>query len=144
MSMPKVILFSGWYTRELCEQHRDKLFVFGDNTKRFGMGGQAIIRNQRNSIGIATKRLPAMSKESFFSDKEPAHMLFVLDDIGRVWDRLEAGETVVIPVNDIGKPTLGLERAELPSRAPMIYEAICRHVGEMVEAYGDGLIVDTL
>lgn len=142
--MGKVILFTGWYTRELCQEHRDKFFVFGDNTKRFGMGGQAIIRNQPNSIGIATKVLPAMSEESFFSDSIPSDMVVVLNDIEKVWELLDQGKTVVIPVNEIGKPTLGLERAELPKRAPMIYQAICRHVSEMDEAYGTGELVNEL
>jgi len=142
--MGNVILFTGWYTRELCQDHRDKFFVFGDNTKRFGMGGQAIIRNQPNAIGIATKILPAMSKESFFSDSIPSHMLTVLDDIAAVWQLLDEDKTIVIPVNVGGKPTLGLERAELPQRAPLIYDAICRHVAEMDAVYGSGELVKEL
>lgn len=140
----KVILYAGWYTCELCDAHRDKLFVFGDNTKRIGMGGQAIIRRQPNAIGVATKRFPAMSEVSFFSEDRVEDMEFVLDDLAEVWEHLNDGATVVIPVTPEGKPTLGLERAELPKRAPSIYEAICRHVGEMVDAFGDPEVVDKL
>ncbi|UIS25256.1 hypothetical protein [Erythrobacter phage vB_EliS-L02] len=140
----KVILYSGWYTSELCQEHPNKFFVFGDNTKRIGMGGQAIIRREPNALGVATKRYPAMSELSFFSEDSSADMEFVLDDLAEVWEHLNDGATVVIPVTPEGKPTLGLERAELRKRAPSIYEAICRHVSEMVDAFGDPEIVDTL
>ena len=46
------------YTNALLKKNRNKLFVFGDNCLRKGKAGQAIIRDQPNSAGIATKVLP--------------------------------------------------------------------------------------
>lgn len=37
--------------------------------KRYGKRGQAIIRNEPNAYGVATKRYPSMDDWAFFSDK---------------------------------------------------------------------------
>jgi hypothetical protein len=132
-----VILFAGWYSPELCQQHPDKTFVFGDNTRRFGMGGQAIIRNQPNSYGISTKRYPSMSEASFFAEGNERDLQVVLGDIEGVWRLLEQGRTVVIPVTMDRKVSLGLERAELKQRAPSLYALIETHVKEMCDGYGE-------
>lgn len=131
-----VVLFAGWLSPALCQQHPDKTFVFGDNAKRFGMGGQAVIRNEPNALGVATKRKPAMTEASFFKEDVEGDMDDVLTDLKKVWDQLKDNRTVVIPVTTDGKVSLGLERAQLPERAPSIYKAIETHVEEMVANYG--------
>jgi hypothetical protein len=131
-----VILFSGWYSLELCQAHPDKLFVFGDNLLGFGMGGQAIIRNAPNAFGVPTKRKPAMTDSSFFADDSEEDMAAVLSALSRLWDTLAGGRTVVIPVTEKGEVSLGLERARLREFAPSIYAAICTHIEEMRNAYG--------
>lgn len=136
MSDGKVILYSGWLTPELCQRRDDLLFVFGDNLKRVGMGGQAIIRNEENTIGVATKRLPSMAEHAFFDEFSERDLEDVIDDLSVVWEALKMGSTVVIPVTAVGKPSLGLERAELERRAPTIYNTICMHVKEMGQVYG--------
>jgi hypothetical protein len=55
---------SYWDIPELRE-NPNLLYVFGDNTMRVGTGGQAIVRYQRNAIGISTKESPA----DFMSDR---------------------------------------------------------------------------
>lgn len=131
-----VIRFSGWYSPELCRQNPDLVFVFGDNTQGFGKGGQAIIRDEPNAFGVPTKRKPAMTPGSFFKEGNEDDLDAVLRQIKELWAKLGDGDTIVIPVTKEGKVSLGLERAELPSRAPTIYEAIERHVNEMCDAYG--------
>lgn len=134
-----VILFSGWYTPALCRQHPDKTFVFGDNLLGFGKGGQAIIRDEPNAFGVPTKRKPAMSAGSFFEEGNEQDLDAVLSALGILWEKLKAGETIVFPVK--GKLcSLGLERAELMDRAPSIHDAIQRHVGEMMAAYGSEVV----
>ena len=51
-------VWDAWYTTELVESNPDCLFVFGDNLKHKGHGGQAIIRDCSNTFGIPTKREP--------------------------------------------------------------------------------------
>jgi hypothetical protein len=133
----RVILFTGWYSPALCAKNPDLTFVFGDNTLGFGMGGQAIIRKCPNAFGVPTKRKPAMSVGSFFEEGNEADLDAVLARIATLWAKLGLGERIVIPVNDEGRVSLGLERAELPTRAPTIYEAIERHVREMCAAHGE-------
>lgn len=137
----QVILYSGWLTPELCQERDDLIFVFGDNTKRVGMGGQAIIRTQPNTLGVATKRLPSMAPSAFFSENNEYDLECVIDDLKYLWDALKDGLTIVIPVTLEGKPSLGLERAELPQRAPSIYNTICMHIKEMCATYG--LVLDS-
>jgi hypothetical protein len=90
-----------------------------------------------------TKRKPAMSPGSFFEEGNEADLDAVLKELKLLWkcwrtalDR-DPGEP------DQGLVSLGRERAELPERAPSIYEAITRHVKEMCDAHGsevaDGL-----
>lgn len=58
------------YTPELLRASPEKIFVFGDNMKRYGKGGQAVIRDEPNAFGVATKRHPSMYDWAFFSDKD--------------------------------------------------------------------------
>jgi hypothetical protein len=132
----EVILFAGWYSPALCQRHPDKTFVFGDNTQRFGMGGQAVIRNEPNALGVATKRKPAMTEAAFFKEGVEADIDNVLADLAKVWAQLKDGGTVVIPVTTDGKVSLGLDRAQLRERAPSVYKTIEMHVEEMVANYG--------
>lgn len=132
----RVILYSGWYSTELLRKFPHIIFVFGDNALRFGKGGQAIIRDEPNAFGVATKRKPAMSPGSFFMECED-DLDIVLHDIGQVWQLLAGGKTVVFPVREEDQAvSLGLERAELPQRAPTLYKAITMHVREMCDTYG--------
>lgn len=131
-----VILYSGHYSVELCRSHPEVKFVFGDNTRRFGKGGQAIIRSEPNALGVATKRYPSMDPTAFFRDGEPDALQAVLNDIENVWHFLDDGHDIVIPVLDTGKVSLGCGLAKLDQLAPNIYGTIQMHVDEMVRAHG--------
>ena len=49
----------------------DKIFLFGDNLKQAGYGGQAKeMRGEENAVGIPSKKAPSNSPTSFFTDKE--------------------------------------------------------------------------
>lgn len=136
--MSRIIFYSGWYTPELCVAHPKKCFVFGDNLRRFGMGGQAIIRNNLNTYGIATKRKPSRDESAYFSEASVSDLDDVLEDIEGLWQRLRdyPDEEIVIPVTKDGRISLGLDRAELKQRAPTIYDTIVMHIEEMANVYG--------
>jgi hypothetical protein len=134
--MPQVIMFSGWYSSALCRACPDFLFVFGDNMLGFGKGGQAIIRSEPNAFGVPTKRKPSMAHGAFFAEGNESDLDAVLFWIGQLWDRLEQGYTVVIPINQVGEISLGLERARLREVAPSVYDTIKNHVNEMCAAQG--------
>jgi hypothetical protein len=66
----KIEIFNGKWTNELVSNNPDKLYVFGDNDLRMGKGGQAIIRDLSNSIGIRTKKGPSKKPVAFYNDSE--------------------------------------------------------------------------
>lgn len=58
------------FSIEQCRTNPTTLFVFGDNLERYGESGQAIIRRQKNAIGLVTKKKPENSYDSYFTDEE--------------------------------------------------------------------------
>jgi len=73
-------LVSKRFSIEQCRTHPKTVFVFGDSLERYGEAGQAVIRNQVNSIGFATKKKPSMSPDSFFSDLEYEDNCKIIDE----------------------------------------------------------------
>jgi hypothetical protein len=102
------------YTKDLLRYYPDKIFVFGDNMKRYGKGRQAIIRDEPNAFGIATKRYPYRDDWAYFSDKEDEKE-FVLQDLRSLY-KLAQHKVIVFPAAGIGT---GL--AEMEKRSPMIW-----------------------
>lgn len=102
-----------------CKNNRDKLYVFGDNFKRSGKKGQAVIRDLPNTIGIATKKYPSMSEDAFFT--KGISIKYVVNDIAEVFRKFAEGsyKSIVLPRDGIGT---GL--AQLPKRAPHILKII--------------------
>lgn len=66
-----MLAYCNHITRNMLRNNPEILFVFGDNLIRRGLGGQAReMRGEPNAVGIATKRLPSMSKNAFFVDAD--------------------------------------------------------------------------
>lgn len=53
-------------TKEFLDQNPNSVFVFGDNTRRVGYGGAAVLRDHSQSYGFITKKNPDNMDESFF------------------------------------------------------------------------------
>lgn len=108
------VIYVARYTRlELCANPHH-LYVFGDNKKRVGLGGQAIeCRGEPNSHGIATLFAPG---EFFTDDTYVDNAKLIKRDIDLLSYRLRAraGAAVVFPLDGIGT---GLAR--LAETAPM-------------------------
>jgi len=137
-----VLFFAGWYTPELCSLNRDVIFVFGDNARRVGMGGQAVIRKEPNVYGIATKRIGDMHRDSFFREGNEADRKVVEQDLAGLRKLLEEGRTVIIPVKRGTDPlqiTLGLERARLTEVAPSLYQLICDRIDDYAREFGSNI-----
>ena len=59
--------------QEFLRENLHVLFVFGDNSRRFGKGGAAKLRNEPNAIGFVTKKYPSNEDSSFYKlDDYPA------------------------------------------------------------------------
>jgi len=107
-----------WYSLKECAENPKKLYIFGDNTIRVGMGGQAMIRPAKNSIGIATKMLPSNAKDAFFSDTtEQAWIL--AGDIADMFQAFEDGgyDILVLPADGLGT---GL--SQMPEKSPELFK----------------------
>jgi hypothetical protein len=115
------LIYAQWYTRTDIKNNPDKLYIFGDNFEQRGFGGQAKeARGEPNAIGIPTKRRPTMEEDAFLTDADWDEWFGIVDPIfKRIEAALEQNRVVIWPMAGIG--TL---RAELPKRAPRIFEAI--------------------
>lgn len=100
------------------KKNPNSLFIFGDNCRRKGTGGQAVIRGMKNVAGIATKIEPSMNDNAFFSDSNYQFATNVIfTDIENIKTRLASGEysAIVFPLDGLGT---GL--AKLSDKAPKV------------------------
>jgi hypothetical protein len=127
------VIFQKFIYRSDLRANPDVLYLFGDNLKRQGLGGQAKeMRGEPNAVGIATKKLPSQYDNSFFSDED--FDLFeenYLADIEPALKALDRGLVLIIPSDGLGT---GL--SELPTRAPIINNYIINQIKEMRKVYG--------
>lgn len=79
------------------QNNLDKIFVYGDNDLRQGKGGQAIIRDLPNTIGLRTKKLPSLSPNAFYTDTEfSQNKLKIDEDINTVKTAIANGKTIAL------------------------------------------------
>jgi hypothetical protein len=108
-----------WITRNMLRAEPESIFVFGDNFKRVGMGGQAgAMRGESNALGVATKNAPGCSDADYFSGS-PKEAEMLLNELSVVVHALADGRTVYVPADGLGT---GL--SELPKRAPALANLI--------------------
>ena len=100
-------------------------YLFGDNTHRKGLGGQAFeMRGNPNAIGIATKKSPSMDPSSFFSDDELTQNLDTIwDDLKPAFAHIIRGGIIVIPLDGLGT---GLSK--LTESAPRTAAALDQYI----------------
>ena len=109
----------------------DVLYLFGDNEARRGRGGQASeCRDEPNAVGVATKRLPSRTQNAYWADADFDRCAAIVDqDLGRAFSHVRRGGIVVCPSDG-----LGTDRAELPDRAPRIFDHIRARIKELKTA----------
>lgn len=103
---------------ELCRSEPTRIFIFGDNLLKRGKAGQATIRDEPNSFGIPTKRVPSMSDTAFFSDQDDEYAI-VRSHLVHIWKLHLSGITIVLPCNKIGSGLANLEH-----KSPRIFSMI--------------------
>lgn len=105
--------------REDIQANPDKVFVFGDNMMRQGLGGQAKeMRGEPNVIGIVTKHSPESNPESYFNDKDFDNLKKHIDaDVNQIIEKIKQGKTIVFP-----KMGIGTGLAQLDMRAPKTFK----------------------
>lgn len=124
-----MIEYRNHITRQMLRDEPDKLFVFGDNMERRGLGGQAKeMRGEPNAVGIATKWRPTMDDDAFLSDDDKEQ--WAEASTGDILKVVEFDGVVVWPTAGIGTG-----RARLLDKAPKIAKLL-DIVRRMVEAKG--------
>lgn len=109
----------------------DVLYVFGDNVKRVGLGGQAgEMRGEPNAYGVATKWDPSMADSAFFSDNKYDVISSIIDkDFLPLLTAVMKGKTIIIPADGLGT---GL--SEMPNRCPKLYNLVRKNI-EYLKTY---------
>ena len=114
-----MIEYRKFITRQMIRNEPDKLFVFGDNLQRKGLGGQAKeMRGEPNAVGIPTKWAPSMDEDAFLTDNDLGIWTHCsCNDSARLLVHHANGGIIVWPEDGIGT---GL--AQLPQRSPLIWD----------------------
>jgi hypothetical protein len=126
-----LLLVTGFYKVETMRAYPHVTFVFGDNCQRVGKGGQAIVRDEPNVLGVATKK----SGGEFFIDGDIADMGQMCEDLIAVESLLLAGRKVGIPLTDEGRISLGCGLAALPYHFPSAYAFLEAWLRRMTKKY---------
>ena len=116
MNITALYIYPSFWTVAIVRQYPHALFVFGDNDCGKGTGGQAIIRNEPNSIGLPTKKMPRNTKHSFYTDEEYADNCLKIDIAIQSILKVALQKkytTIVLPANGFGT---GL--SQLQNKAP--------------------------
>ena len=109
--------YQKFITRQNMRDNPKSLYIFGDNVKRTGFGGQAKeMRGEPNAFGIVTKLAPTYNPDDFMKDTSE-NLFKVASDFNRLFKELRSDnyDTLVIPEDGIGT---GI--ANLKDTAPMI------------------------
>ena len=95
------LIFQKWISRSDLVDNPDKIYVFGDNHKRYGRGGQAKeMRGEPNAFGIPTKWAPWKSDDAYFSDTQYDVVAKIFDfHFKKLKSHIENGTSVVIPAD---------------------------------------------
>ena len=110
-------------TSALLRKNKDKVYLFGDNLLGRGKGGQAVIRDEPNAIGIPTKKAPSMDEGSFFNDADYLENVKAID---KAFAQIPEGKEVVLPEDG-----LGTGRARLEKEAPRTFKYLQDRLAEL-------------
>lgn len=116
-------LVSRRFSIDQCKKNKDTLFIYGCNMERYGEAGQAIIRNQENAIGFATKHKPGTNKEDYFNDDDfEKNCQIIEEEIIRINRYAEEKEFKNICFSYYG---IGTGLAQLAIKAPKTFFYLC-------------------
>lgn len=120
-----------YITRKYIKAHPRSLFLFGDNLKETGFGGQAKeMRGERNSYGIVTKNSPLHNDNAYLNDEYHWILIHVLWDLNfsniTKWLKESKYSEVVIPENGLGT---GL--AKMPEKCPQLFAYLQNKIKEL-------------
>ena len=119
------IIYQNFITRQDLKANPDKVYLFGDNLQKQGLGGQAKeMRGEPNAIGIPTKKKPSNSDDSFMSDLEYNENVIAIDE---AFNKIPIDKTIVIP-----SAGLGTGLAKLDIRAPKTFSYLQTRLKQLI------------
>ena len=115
----RVVIFGEYWRKSDVIKNPSWLFVFGDNIRRQGCKGQAIIRHFNNSVGIATKIDRFSYDGCYFSDLNIKKNIKIIEtDIEYMGFMFDYGKYDSLVFSSYG---LGTGLARLEEKAPNTY-----------------------
>ena len=106
----KVTIYMKFWSARDCDANPSILYIFGDNDKQKGAGGQAVIRYKENSTGIPTKKYPSNDKSSFYTDEElQENCRKIFNSIIKLIRRSVKYDTILFPVDGFGTGLANLQ-----------------------------------
>ena len=104
-------------SRDDLKNNPERIYLFGDNLKGEGFGGQAKeMRGEKNAVGIPTKLAPSNHESAFFTDNDLLdNKLAINEAIGKL-GRFAPDTVIIIPADGLGT---GL--AKLEEKAPLTF-----------------------
>lgn len=134
----RVRVFQGHWDPKIVRHRKDCLFVFGDNEDQVGRGGQAVIRDEPNAIGIPTKLRPYMNEDAFYSDEDFDDNKSAIDEsIAELHKKLSLKNETGKKYSCLMFPHdgLGTGRSQLPKRAPRTYQYLLSRIYDIATKY---------
>ncbi len=130
LEIPRIVVWPRHHTVADLRKNPNLIFLFGDNDRRTGKRGQAIIRGEPNAFGIRTKHKPATSTSSYFSDERyEKNIKMMKDDFVKALEAVPQNGTLVLP-----RDGLGTGLADLPNKAPQTF-AWLQQLSEMLNTF---------
>lgn len=126
-----MVIWQNMITRDDLTINQGARYLFGDNVKRTGVGGQAaVMRGEPNAWGIATKWAPSARVKDYFSDDQYDDIAGILKvDFAEPLDWVTRGGILIVPARGLGT---GL--AKLAASAPRVNQLMRQHVRGLVAA----------
>lgn len=94
--------FEGFWTIADVRNSPNEIFIFGDNEERRGPGGQAVIRNEPNTHGIASKKSPRWDDDAYWYDDDYNRTTGIIDtDIASLQEK-HSGKPWVFSAGGMG------------------------------------------
>lgn len=117
----KIIYSKDYITRRMVRQHKDHLYLFGDNVAQYGNGGMAFqLRNQPNAYGLPTKWMPLDIPKAYFTDQQYEDFMDIIDT---AFDNIPQGyQYIVIPIDNNDIISIGTGLADMPNKCPKCYQ----------------------
>lgn len=136
--MPNILIIKR-YTLCMVKSNPDVYFVFSDNLIQQGYGGQAIIRDEPNTIGVPTKKYPNNTSCSFFTDDDyEENKKHINKAFKEIKQKLKDGFHIALPQDGLGT---GL--ADLSRKAPKTFEYLQKKINDLKKKNKVYLIVDS-